>query len=160
MSRFIQFIFLLLTRLRNLNSFSGFNPGCFPNNTLRIICFKLLCNLGQFVMDSNQHQNNNLFSLSPFKLTNYFTPHNRIRTCDLILRLCHCLRLYARKTGDRGEIRTHGPLSRPTVFKTVALNHSATLPFYLAVSEGLEPTTIRLTGERSTIELTNHIWQV
>lgn len=27
-----------------------------------------------------------------------------------------------------GEIRTHGPLSRTTVFKTVALNHSATLP--------------------------------
>ena len=28
-----------------------------------------------------------------------------------------------------GEIRTHGPLARTTVFKTVALNHSATHPF-------------------------------
>ncbi len=27
-----------------------------------------------------------------------------------------------------GEIRTHGPLSRATVFKTVALDHSATHP--------------------------------
>ena len=31
--------------------------------------------------------------------------------------------------GGRGEIRTHGTLSRTAVFKTAALNHSATLPF-------------------------------
>jgi hypothetical protein len=30
--------------------------------------------------------------------------------------------------GGRGGIRTHGTVSRTTVFKTVALNHSATLP--------------------------------
>lgn len=30
--------------------------------------------------------------------------------------------------GGRGEIRTHGRLASTTVFKTVALNHSATLP--------------------------------
>ena len=29
----------------------------------------------------------------------------------------------------RGEIRTHGPLAWTTVFKTVALNRLATLPF-------------------------------
>ncbi len=32
------------------------------------------------------------------------------------------------KTGGRGEIRTHGGLAPTTVFKTVALNRSATLP--------------------------------
>jgi hypothetical protein len=31
-------------------------------------------------------------------------------------------------TGGRGEIRTHETLSRLPVFKTGALNHSATLP--------------------------------
>ena len=30
--------------------------------------------------------------------------------------------------GGRGEIRTHGDITATTVFKTVALNHSATLP--------------------------------
>ena len=30
--------------------------------------------------------------------------------------------------GGSGEIRTHGGLTSPTVFKTAALNHSATLP--------------------------------
>ena len=30
--------------------------------------------------------------------------------------------------GGRGEIRTHGGLAPTTVFKTVALNRSATLP--------------------------------
>lgn len=29
----------------------------------------------------------------------------------------------------RGEIRTHGTLASPPVFKTGALNHSATLPY-------------------------------
>lgn len=33
------------------------------------------------------------------------------------------------KTGGEGEIRTRGALSSTTVFKTVALNHSATSPF-------------------------------
>ncbi len=31
--------------------------------------------------------------------------------------------------GGSGEIRTHGGLSPSTVFKTVAINHSATLPY-------------------------------
>ena len=31
--------------------------------------------------------------------------------------------------GGRGEIRTHGPLAWTTVFKTVAVNRLATLPF-------------------------------
>ncbi len=30
--------------------------------------------------------------------------------------------------GGRGEIRTHGTHERTAVFKTAALNHSATLP--------------------------------
>lgn len=30
-----------------------------------------------------------------------------------------------------GEIRTHGPVTQTTVFKTVALDHSATHPYYL-----------------------------
>ena len=33
-----------------------------------------------------------------------------------------------RNIGGRGEIRTHGGLAPTTVFKTVALNRSATLP--------------------------------
>ncbi len=35
--------------------------------------------------------------------------------------------------GGRGEIRTHGGLAPTTVFKTVALNRSATLPSVLLV---------------------------
>jgi hypothetical protein len=35
--------------------------------------------------------------------------------------------------GGRGEIRTHGGLAPTTVFKTVALNRSATLPSVLPV---------------------------
>lgn len=31
-------------------------------------------------------------------------------------------------TGGQGEIRTHGTLARTAVFKTAALNHSATYP--------------------------------
>ena len=33
-----------------------------------------------------------------------------------------------RETGGKGGIRTHGELPPTTVFKTVALNHSATCP--------------------------------
>jgi hypothetical protein len=38
--------------------------------------------------------------------------------------------------GGRGEIRTHETVSRLAVFKTAALNHSATLPapVYLEIS--------------------------
>ncbi len=36
-------------------------------------------------------------------------------------------------TGGRGEIRTHGGLAPTTVFKTVALNRSATLPIAFRV---------------------------
>ena len=35
---------------------------------------------------------------------------------------------FARAGGGRGGIRTHGAVSRPPVFKTGALNRSATLP--------------------------------
>ncbi len=38
---------------------------------------------------------------------------------------------YFRNLGGRGEIRTHGGLAPTTVFKTVALNRSATLPLAL-----------------------------
>ncbi len=34
--------------------------------------------------------------------------------------------------GGRGEIRTHGGLAPTTVFKTVALNRSATLPILVS----------------------------
>ena len=40
------------------------------------------------------------------------------------------LDLFIFKHCGGGEIRTHGPLTWTTVFKTVALNHSATPPFY------------------------------
>ena len=36
--------------------------------------------------------------------------------------------LYLFWSGGWGEIRTHGPLAKATVFKTVALDHSATHP--------------------------------
>ncbi len=35
--------------------------------------------------------------------------------------------------GGRGGIRTHGTVSRTAVFKTAALNHSATLPAFVFV---------------------------
>ncbi len=42
------------------------------------------------------------------------------------------------KSGGSGEIRTHGRLAPTTVFKTVALNHSATLPYnYLNPIRGM-----------------------
>ena len=44
----------------------------------------------------------------------------------------------AERDGGEGGIRTHGPLSRSPVFKTGALNRSATSPFILTLgSEGL-----------------------
>jgi hypothetical protein len=33
--------------------------------------------------------------------------------------------------GGSGEIRTHGGVTPSAVFKTAALNHSATLPYFL-----------------------------
>ena len=84
--------------------------------------------------------------------------------------------------GGSGEIRTHGPLSEPTVFKTVAINR--TLPrfliwcprrdsnpqdlvsktnmytnsitwaiIYLVPDIGIEPMTYRLSSDYSTAEL-------
>ena len=38
------------------------------------------------------------------------------------------MRIRLKQNGGRGEIRTHGGLAPTTVFKTVALNRSATLP--------------------------------
>lgn len=38
-------------------------------------------------------------------------------------------------TGGGGEIRTHGPITGSAVFKTAALNHSATPPInYVALT--------------------------
>ena len=52
-------------------------------------------------------------------------------------------------SGSGSGIWTHGTLSHPTVFKTAALNHSAT-PLYLALPAGFEPATYWLTVSRST----------
>ena len=49
----------------------------------------------------------------------------------------HCsARRAVSKIGGNGEIRTHGPLSEPTVFKTVAINRA--LPHFLDWSIGLD----------------------
>jgi hypothetical protein len=40
-----------------------------------------------------------------------------------------CQGLAGKKIGGSGEIRTHGGLTPTAVFKTAALNHSATLPW-------------------------------
>lgn len=53
---------------------------------------------------------------------------------------------YFRNLGGRGEIRTHGGLAPTTVFKTVALNRSATLP--LALLLALKTSFIRLRFQR------------
>ena len=37
--------------------------------------------------------------------------------------------------GGSGEIRTHGRVTPTAVFKTAALNHSATLPFLLLFND-------------------------
>ena len=37
------------------------------------------------------------------------------------------------KQGGEGEIRTHGPLTKATVFKTVPLDRSGTSPPYLEI---------------------------
>ena len=46
------------------------------------------------------------------------------------------------KSGGEGEIRTHGPVSRTPVFKTGALDRSATSPFLtpavMSLSQSLE----------------------
>ena len=40
------------------------------------------------------------------------------------------MRIRLKQNGGRGEIRTHGGREPTTVFKTVALNRSATLPSF------------------------------
>jgi hypothetical protein len=40
----------------------------------------------------------------------------------------HLFQVYRKIFGGQGGIRTHGKLAPTTVFKTVALNHSATCP--------------------------------
>jgi hypothetical protein len=40
----------------------------------------------------------------------------------------------ATKSGGRGGIRTHGTVAGTTVFKTVSLNHSDTLPYFVAAT--------------------------
>ena len=40
-------------------------------------------------------------------------------------------RCFEKRNGGRGGIRTHGELAPTAVFKTAALNHSATLPLRL-----------------------------
>ncbi|KKP69064.1 MAG: hypothetical protein UR66_C0002G0121 [Candidatus Moranbacteria bacterium GW2011_GWE1_35_17] len=59
------------------------------------------------------------------------------------------LKLWRTKSGERGirtpgtrkgsEIRTHGELSSTTVFKTVPLNHSGTLPLFCGASCRFRP---------------------
>src|SRR3981081_1232630 len=44
------------------------------------------------------------------------------------LHKCQCFKLLIWLSGGRGGIRTHGTLAGTPVFKTGALNHSATLP--------------------------------
>ena len=46
--------------------------------------------------------------------------------------------------GGGGGIRTHGPLSRPSVFKTGALNRTLPPLLELVVMVGIEPTTDRV----------------
>jgi hypothetical protein len=48
--------------------------------------------------------------------------------------------------GGRGEIRTHGGLAPTTVFKTVALNRSATLTIYFRTFNSY----ITITNSRKT----------
>ena len=43
-------------------------------------------------------------------------------------RRCSTTELWRQIVGGSGEIRTHGPISEPTVFKTVAINR--TLPSF------------------------------
>ena len=86
------------------------------------------------------------FRISPGKCSSTF-----LRPCSFAS-LIHC---------GRGEIRTHGPLARTTVFKTVALNRSATHP----VRESLHKYTDNsITLVYSQIQYKNgdiiSVWQV
>jgi hypothetical protein len=47
-----------------------------------------------------------------------------------------CCGLDRARIGGRGGIRTHGALAGTPVFKTGALNHSATLPIFNLMGEG------------------------
>lgn len=56
------------------------------------------------------------------------------------------------KSGGSGEIRTHGALSDPTVFKTVAINRSATLPnFYSIKDYNTSPIKFSSVGQKPTL---------
>ena len=50
---------------------------------------------------------------------------------------------HAEKVGGSGEIRTHGRLAPSTVFKTVAFNHSATLPERAFYNKANRPAVLR-----------------
>jgi hypothetical protein len=56
----------------------------------------------------------------------FFAAKDAIKRDEIASRQIHVLRQY--HTGGRGGIRTHGTLAGTPVFKTGALNHSATLP--------------------------------
>lgn len=68
---------------------------------------------------------------SPFR---YFGHHRRVsnsvfsKLLTLLRILDGCEQPGMQWTGGRGGIRTHGTLAGTPVFKTGALNHSATLP--------------------------------
>jgi hypothetical protein len=51
-------------------------------------------------------------------------PQSGVKTSKVLAELS------ALESGGKGEIRTHGQLSPSTVFKTAALNRSATFPFF------------------------------
>src|SRR3954470_18463093 len=50
--------------------------------------------------------------------------------------------------GGWGEIRTHGTLAGPAVFKTAALNHSATHPLSTPITRVAAACNFRNTGRR------------
>ena len=60
--------------------------------------------------------------------------------------------------GGRGEIRTHGTISRPTVFKTVAINRALPLfrNLYMVVMAGIEPTPFFLMREAYRPSILHH----
>ncbi len=53
--------------------------------------------------------------------------------------------LHRDKTGGSGEIRTHGPISESTVFKTVPINRTlAHFHNFLVLPLGIEPSSMAL----------------
>jgi hypothetical protein len=69
------------------------------------------------------HASELLWRGTPLKtVSDLHGPQNGVRTSEVLAELS------ALKFGGKGEIRTHGQLSPSAVFKTAALNRSATFP--------------------------------